>query len=229
MGTHLVLHLHRRVEREIRQGGGGGSNNNIVTIKNECWEGKQTLISMSSAKAAVVIPVLVLTIVIQILGATTTTFKFTYSGITNFTTEHSLISIGANIPETSRDEDGALIHLLQAFYFILALAVPVYSCVMYAVLFFTKSTPNNVRRIFTLSEIALSWSAMDVYLVASVCSVVQTPNFGKKILEEYCTDCIKIEAEIYPAFSLTCIGAVLNFVVGLWLVKTARGVLHHSQ
>eukprot|EP00970_Alexandrium_tamarense_P003642 scaffold570_cov169-Alexandrium_tamarense.AAC.24 len=124
LGTHLVLHLHRRVEREIRQGGGGGSNNNIVTIKNECWEGKQTLISMSSAKAAVVIPVLVLTIVIQILGATTTTFKFTYSGITNFTTEHSLISIGANIPETSRDEDGALIHLLQAFYFILALAVP---------------------------------------------------------------------------------------------------------
>eukprot|EP00956_Cyclotella_meneghiniana_P005948 scaffold7775_cov61-Cyclotella_meneghiniana.AAC.19 len=216
-GTQTVLHLHRGVQIQVEK---KGDNPTIHS-----WEGKQYLIAQSGYHPVVVLLALVASIALLIIGATVQTFKFKYSGMTKYETTHSLISIGLNIPETARD-DGVMIHFLQAFYFILTMAVPLLSCCIYGLLFYVKLTPDLARRIFLLSETALAWSALDVYLLSTMFAVVQIPNFAKHLVDEYCKSCFTIEAEINPSFALTCAAALLNFFLGLLLVKRAQRLLY---
>ena len=158
-GTQTVLHFHRGVQMQLEKSG------DSPTLHS--WEGKQYLIVQSGYHPVVVLLALVASIALLIIGATVETFKFKYSGMTNYETTHSLISIGLNIPETARD-DGVMIHFLQALYFILTMAIPLLSCCIYGIIFFVKLTPLWARRLFLLSEAALAWSALDVYLLSTM-------------------------------------------------------------
>lgn len=158
-GTQLVLHLHRKVHMQLERDDGN------PTLHS--WEGKRSLISQSGCNPLVVVLGLVLSASLLVVGAIVEAFKFKYEGLTSHETSHSLISIGLHIPETARD-DGVMIHLLQAFYFILTMGVPLLSCCIYGSLFLVKGSPLLARRMFVLAETALAWSATDVYMLSTI-------------------------------------------------------------
>jgi hypothetical protein len=215
-GTQIVLHLHRGVCRQLDEHG------DKATLHS--WEGKKSLIFQSGYHPVIVLLALASSAALVVVGSTVDTFKFIYSGLTSYSTTHSVISIGLNIPETARD-NGIMIHLLQAFYFILTMGVPLISCCVYGVLFFVKVNPHHARRLFVLAETALAWSALDVYVLSTVFAVIQVPNFARHLVDEYCKSCFTIKAEIDPLFAVTCAGALMNFFVGFSLVNKAQKTL----
>jgi hypothetical protein len=217
LGTQIALHLHRGgVCRELDKDGDKPTLNS--------WEGKKSLIAQSGCHAAFVLLALASSAALVVVGSTVDTFKFIYSGVTSYETTHSVISIGPNILETARD-NGVMIRLLRAFYFILTMGVPLISCCIYGVLFFVKATPHSARGMFVLAETALAWSALDVYMLSTVFAVVQIPNFARHLVDEYCKPCFTIEAKIDPLFTVTCAGALMSFFVGLMLVTKAQKTL----
>ena len=157
-GTQVVLYLHRGVHRQLEKEKDG------PTLHS--WEGKQSLVSKSGNHPVLVLLALVSSVALLVVGAAVKTFTFKYSGMTNYETYHSLISIGLNIPKTARDS-GFMIHSLQAFYFALTMGIPIASCFVYGVLFFAKVSSVWARRIFVLAETALAWSALDVYILST--------------------------------------------------------------
>ena len=245
IGTQIVLHLHRGVYRQIE------------TDKDEhilhSWVGKHTIVSKSGYHPALVLLALGFSVALLVVGAIIDTFTFKYSGMTNYETSYSLISIGLHIPETARDS-GFMIHSLQVFYFILTVGFPVMSCFVYGILFFAKVDSVWARRMFVLAETALAWSALDVYILSTIfagklvalkllsythgshsiptfryMAVAQIPNFAKHLVDEYCKSCFTIEAKIRPIFSLTCVGALVNFTIGLFLVNKAQKALFSME
>lgn len=241
-GTHVILHSHRSVQDRVKEDCDSlvccvhqkdeeesfNENRLSSTAKGttQLWEGKRTLANLTKTTPLKVLLPVVLTIALQMAGAFVKCFTFTYSGVSNFTTQHSLVSIGSLIPGSYTDPSNVLIRLVQAFYFILAIALPVYSCVLLLILFLWPfSTIREMHRLFILTEIAFAWSSLDVYALSAVSSASQVPKFSTGIVDTGCRTCYEVVPTIAPSVGWAFAGAAANLAVGLWLLNKAHRTL----
>jgi len=221
--THLILHLHRRVMY--------GKEDDMV--KNEVRGAEGSVDSRRNLAAAAGTPspvVGLLTIVAFVLmlgGSFLETFVFIYDKAGEHEERRfSLISIGTSVPTSAKDPSLFGIRFIQAFYFILVLAAPLYNIVLFGYLYFMPMAARSRRRLLFLTEVTFAWGAIEVYFISAIFSVLQIPEFGTGVIDSGCSTCFEVGAKLLPEYTVLSIGAILNFGLSLWLIFRAHGVLY---
>lgn len=225
--THVILHLHRRVmygqEEDMKK---NERSNSISSADSGRGLGR----TAPKRPTAAVGLLLLAAFVLLMIGSFLETFVFIYEKVGEHEERrYSLISIGMSIQSSAKDASQFGIRFIQAFYFILVLAAPLWNVVLFAVLYFKPMASRNQRRLMFITEITFAWGAIEVYFISAIFSVLQIPEFGTGIIDSGCSTCFEVGAKLLPDYAVISIGAALNFGITLWLVWGAHAVLYkHS-
>lgn len=228
VGTHVILFHHRRLlypserstERSEEQQ--ATPREGLAAVEKKCLA-----VAAKTSK-----PLLILLVVIGqallIAGSIVNIYQVTNTdnrGVT-LKKDYSLISVGLEVPESTLDENDVGIRWIQAMYFALALALPIWNAVLWVSLYVCPMTVQRQRSLFFLSEITFSWSSIEVFVVSAVFAVLQLPTFGNGLIDAGCDQCYVVGSSIKPEFAILAIGCVWNVIVCIVLYRRAHCALY---
>jgi len=137
--------------------------------------------------------IMALTLLVTILGETLHTFEFQFSGLAELilppeklTTQFSLISLGKLIPHAARNggylSGGLWAKWLTLMFFAFAMVIPLIRLLLLALLWSVPMTLRHTRRLFHLIEVIAAWSAMDVFIVSVIASVLEIGGLSQDVI-----------------------------------------------
>lgn len=144
-----------------------------------------------------VTPMLVASIVLQLVGAYVYAFRFTFRGAAAYLlelvdpslieTSQSLLSLGARIPGVSDPAHGSFGPLvIQAVFYMFAFVVPIVQLVVLLVLWYTPLRLRRQFQLYTTAEILHAWSALEVFVVSILAALLELQQFVGFIVDPYC-------------------------------------------
>ena len=139
---------------------------------------------------------------------------------------YSVISVGQAIPESSIDPTDVGILYIQAMWYFLVVAMPIWCSFLFGLLFFVSWTQKWMERIFVMAEIAFAWSCAEVLLISTIFAVLQMPTFGDGLIEADCAACFTVDSRILKEFAYLAVGSTLNVMVNVWLYRKAHHVVY---
>ena len=138
------------------------------------------------------------------IGITKTSFVFEFGGLAglalgeeNRRTAYSLVSLGTSIPASSHSTVGT--YILMTAYFFYAVVAP-FACLYW--LFILLVFPMNVKRqldILFLAEIANAWSAVEVFCLSIVASLLEISTFASFIIGDRCETINEVVQDYWPS------------------------------
>jgi hypothetical protein len=141
---------------------------------------------MSSLAAAVLLSI----------GMTQESFKFEIGGIAgdilgeDRISYYSLLSLGGSLPESVRYRSSMGIILLEVAYYLYAVVIP-FACLGILVFLMICPMTLTAQRFFlTLAEITNAWSAVEVFSLSIIASLLEISTFASFIVGDKC-DLIK--------------------------------------
>jgi uncharacterized membrane protein YGL010W len=82
------------------------------------------------------------------------------------------------------------------------------------------------RKDFFVSEIAFSWAAAEVLVLAvTIFSILQIPKFGNGLIQSGCKECNRVDSALYGEFAIICVSSVLTVCVNFYLFRRAHKVV----
>mmetsp|Transcript_1563 Transcript_1563/g.3786 ORF Transcript_1563/g.3786 Transcript_1563/m.3786 type:complete len:474 (-) Transcript_1563:371-1792(-) len=229
LSTHLILHYHREVHYHK------AANSVVVaeTGNDDSGEkrGMKEVGNLSTRFILSAIGALVASMIFYLAGVLTETFEVTSTRGTNVVSNsYSIRSIGMAIPGAYIDRGHLGTRFIQAMWFFLGVAMPLWCSVLFVVLYaLPRLSKRWMRIIFTLAEIAFAWSCAEVLFLSTIFAVQQMPIFGDGLVENNCAACFVITTKILPEFSVLCIGTILNVGANVWLYRKSHNILYHDQ
>jgi len=169
----------------------------------------------------------------MISGSYIDSFTFTFEGAAGLVmklrgedpaTNYSLLSIGSSIPSASQDPDAFSIRWIQAAFYTFAFAAPVALLAVLFVLWLVPMTSRVQSSIFHLAEVFNAWSAMEVFILSIIASLLEIEQFSQFILGDGC-DSINVLLKKYFKELLDgdykCFDVKSTLLTGSWLLFTA--------
>ena len=142
-------------------------------------------------------PVLVSSILLQLVGAAVYTFSFTFGGLAAWALQlispsliqssYSLISLGADIPSVADptvNPSGPAV--IQAVFYIFAFATPLLQLLALLALWFVPLRTSRQFQLFVAAEILHAWSGLEVFVVSILAALLEIQQFVAFIVEPYC-------------------------------------------
>lgn len=187
------------------------------------------------------------------VGVSVTTFNFEFKGAAAYLMEllneptvksHSVIELGATLPESSMHPNSFGVRWIQFTYFLFVLIVPILHLCVLLFLWLFPLTPKAQRRVFTLTEVLNAWSSVEVFVVSIIAALLEIRQFthlmvGDKcdmingILEKYFSDVLDGDPQCFDVIATLDDGCWILFgaciiylcVAGV-VMKTCHSMLH---
>ncbi|KAL3790089.1 hypothetical protein HJC23_013600 [Cyclotella cryptica] len=244
---HVMLFFHRRtlVPRiPVYSGRHESLSRHIFEDKH----GRGLVKLTKRFRRTIVITVLV-TFILICVGVNLKCFHFTFNGLAGTALgqsrirEFSLVSIGNHIPQSVQDPSSFGIHWIQTCYFFFALVMPLVCLLSLFVLFVYPLTIKQQQKVFVLAEVTNAWSAIEVFVIAIVASLVEIAPFSDSMVGKHCSllnqilsgwsggngdelhHCFGVKSSLDGSSAVLIIGVTLNSL----LVSTLHRFAHHAM
>lgn len=135
---------------------------------------------------------MLLAVVLLSVGITQESFKFEIGGLAgdllgdHRTTYYSLLSLGSSLRRSVKDPSSLGIIVLEIIFYFYAVVTP-FACL--GILFFLLLCPmtlSSQRVVLALAEIANAWSAIEVFVIAIIASLLEISTFASFIVGHHC-------------------------------------------
>jgi len=240
---HAILFLHRRSTLPVIPVYSG----RYESLSRHIFDDKhgRGLLKMTRFFRRAVVIAIVLTLVLLVAGANLHSFHFTFNGIAGVALgesrvrEFSLVSIGESIPQSVQNTSSFGIHMIKTTYFFFALVMPLMCLISLLILFVVPMRMRRQQQIFILVEVTNAWSAVEVFVISILVSLVEIGPFSSSMVEQHCsmlekilagfsTDelhhCFSVKSTIDSSAAVLITGVILNSL----LVSTFHRVCHHA-
>jgi uncharacterized membrane protein len=225
LGTQVVLYSHRCLIYDDGEAVCRTDGEEIVP--EEPTLGKQPLVASAKVRMIVMLLLLASTLALAIVGCVINIFEVTetQAGMTT-PTVYSVISVGSRVPSASLEPNSIGVRWIQAMYFFSGFALPLWTLVLFAVLYLFPMTVQWHKRVFMLAEMTFSWSSIEVLLISIIFSVLQIPSFGSGLIKSGCEFCYQVGSSIFPEFAVLAVASALHVAVSIWLYRQAHEALY---
>mmetsp|Transcript_12556 Transcript_12556/g.31778 ORF Transcript_12556/g.31778 Transcript_12556/m.31778 type:complete len:691 (-) Transcript_12556:145-2217(-) len=152
------------------------------------------------------------------------TFKFTFSGVVGMllpldkqVTEFSLIEAGAFIPSILDNLSLATRigeYFVVVVYYAFALVTPIMRMVACLVLWAAPLTTHQKEIMKSITSMLGTWSALDVFLVSVIASILEIGNLTSSIMGDACDS-------LYELLGIQCLRLDASFLTGSWVMAVA--------
>lgn len=138
------------------------------------------------------------------IGISLKSFKFEIGGIAgdmlgdHSTSRYSLVSLGASLRRSVKDPSVG-IAVLQVTYYFYAVVMPFVCLSLLVVLLLCPLTLPTQRRVLAMAEIANAWSAIEVFVIAIIASLLEISTFASFIVGDRCDLISKILKEYFES------------------------------
>ena len=114
-------------------------------------------------------------------------------------------------------------------YFLFAVVVTPWNSILVGILYVYPMVQSVKEKVFFLTEITFAWSALEVFLLSVIFSILQIPKFGNGLVQSGCTECYKVDAVLFGNFAVICVSTAMNLSANLWLVSRAHKVVYCTR
>eukprot|EP01111_Echinosteliopsis_oligospora_P007505 TRINITY_DN2268_c0_g1_i1.p1 TRINITY_DN2268_c0_g1~~TRINITY_DN2268_c0_g1_i1.p1 ORF type:complete len:1347 (-),score=287.19 TRINITY_DN2268_c0_g1_i1:129-4169(-) len=219
--SHLIVRCHRVATEEY-------------TAPNSSE--KQALYKQSYQKWMVpaIIILTLASLVMVIVGSIIYTFNFEFKGAFGYlltlieqpsSSSYSVFSLGRAIPKSSLSPHSSGIIFIQISFYIFAIVMPI---IYLSVLFLLWVVPLSFkaqRRMMVVMEVTQAWSALEVFVVAVIASLLEIRQFAQFMVGDRCDLVNKIIAKygtnIIPGGDYRCFDVVATLQEGCWTLFAA--------
>ena len=236
---HAALFYHRETMRHISEEGNNATNNSakISSILNHGFKirNANSHKRLSRISQGLVMFLLIMTMGLLVLGFLQESYTFEIGGLAGMMlgdganrTSYSVLSLGAALPSSVEDPQNPSIVFLQGIFFFFTMATPIICLFLNIFLLVTPLTLEWQRCILVATEVANSWSAVEVFLLSILAALFQISTFAsfmvgdkcdvindlaKKIFDEIDTDtvCFTVDASVESNCWYLLVGATANF------------------
>jgi len=242
---HAMLFLHRRSTLPSIPVDSG----RYESLSKHVYDDKRGrgLLKMRKCFRRTVIFAFIFTFMLILIGANLHSFRFSFDGVAGVVLgesrhrEFSLVSIGESISQSVQNESFG-IHWIKMTYFFFALVMPLVCLTLLFTLFIIPMRLKRQQQIFILAEIANAWSAIEVFVIAVLASLVEIGPFSASMVEQHCIlfdqllsgftgsggdklhHCFRVKSSIDGSVAVLVIAVILNSL----LVSTLHRLCHHA-
>jgi hypothetical protein len=226
LGTQVMLYRHRLVIYD-EAGAACGPDDEEVVLQEEPTPDKQPLVATAKVRKLVMLLLLVSTLALVVVGCVIDIFEVTNSQAGETASIlYSVLLVGSRVPSASLEPNNVGIRWIQAMYYFLGFALPLWSLVLFAILYLWPMTAQWHKRVFLLAEITFSWSSIEVLMICIIFSVLQIPGFGNGLIGSGCEYCYQVGSSIFPEFAVLAVASALHVAVSIWLYRQAHAALY---
>merc|ERR1712150_105852 len=144
------------------------------------------------------------------------------------------------IPQSVEIPSSFGIHFIQLSYYFFAIFMPFLCLGVILTLFFLPMKVNEMKVAFMIAEICNAWSAMEVFQISVIVSILQLSRFTAFIVGDHCEllhkvnmhlfgleddTCFDVEASIEAGTSILFIGIFLHSLLMMFTLQAARQAL----
>ena len=247
---HVMLYLHRRTMIPIVPVYSGRAESLGRHIFDDKHNGG--LVKLTRRFRRTVVAVIFLSILLILIGANLRSFHFEFDGAAGAVLgndggarirKFSLVGIGRGI-STSVPSPSFGIRWIQTCYFFFALVMPLLCLKVMLVLFVVPMTMARQRALFVVAEVMNAWSAIEVFMLAIVASLIEIDPFSESMVGERCKlldkllvglsadgaaegidKCFGITSSIDGGVAVLVLGVLLNSMV----VSMLHRLAHHAM
>jgi len=182
------LHAHRSYERSEQE---SNDESKETILSHEYRLGGQRL-RFSTLFKQVIISFIAVVILLLCIGCFLKSFTFEFGGLASAMLgdekkqNYSLISIGSAISRSVEDPDGPGIMFLQVVYFFFAIIMPFLCLLLLLVLLLIPMKREDQKTWLAATEVANSWSAIEVFALSIVVALFQLSTFASFIVGDKC-------------------------------------------
>lgn len=178
------------------------------------------------------------------IGATNKSFTFVFQGLLgdilgeNRSASYSLWTLGMSLPLSVEDPKSFGVTIIQITFLFFALVMPFACLVTITILYYIPMTLRGQQIVFMLAEIANAWSAIEVFLLSVLASMLELSQFASFMVGDHCDflkakffhdlfqnqTCFSVESNVRVGVIYLCTGvAMYNLIVfmGLRLAHNA--------
>jgi len=234
--THLVLAFHRQSQKPDRW-----------DVAKEWLEkngayGKRRILCRKAFRGSCgdrcnifgpffIVLLLATSLVLTAIGSYFKAFDFVIGGLTGFilsylnaspVSEYSLISLGIAVSEAYYEPNFVGIRIIQTSFFLFSLGIPVLHLLVMLLLWTCPLSPTAQKRIFKATEILNAWSALDVFVLSLLVSLVELNQLALFIVGDKCNPIneilVKYFSNVIPDGEDTCFQVHATLSDGCWLL-----------
>ncbi|KAL7543818.1 hypothetical protein ACHAXR_013117 [Thalassiosira sp. AJA248-18] len=245
---HMMLFLHRKTmlpSIPVYSGRYESLSKHIFDDKHG-----RGLVKLTKRFRRTIVLTLFLAFVLICVGVGLKSFHFKFNGVAgtalgdDSVRSFSLVSIGEHIPQSVHQDSSSSfgIYYIQTCYFFFALVMPLVCLVSLLALFLVPMRLKRQQRVFVLAEIANAWSAIEVFVIAIIASLVEISPFSESMVGTHCSllnqilsgwsggegddlhYCFDVKSSIDGSSAVLIIGVVLNSM----LVSGLHRFAHHA-
>ncbi|KAL7484832.1 hypothetical protein ACHAW6_010713 [Cyclotella cf. meneghiniana] len=244
---HVMLFFHRRtlVPRiSVYSGRHESLSRHIFEDKH----GKG-LVKLTKRFRRTIVITMLITFMLICVGVNLKCFHFVFNGVAGKALgqsrirEFSLVTIGSHIPQSVQDPSSFGIHWIQTCYFFFALAMPLVCLLSLFMLFVYPMTIKQQQKVFVLAEITNAWSAIEVFMIAIIASLIEISPFSDSMVGKHCSllnqilsgwsggngndlhHCFGVKSSLDGSSAVLIIGVMLNSL----LISTLHRFAHHAM
>ncbi len=172
------------------------------------------------------------------IGSTNKSFTFVFQGLLgdilgdDRSASYSLWTLGISLPLSVENPQNFGVTLIQTTFFFFALVMPFACLLTITVLFYIPMTLRGQQIVFMLAEIANAWSAIEVFLLSVLASMLELSQFAAFMVGDHCDflktkfffdlfqndTCFSVESKVNFGVIYLCTGVALyNLIVFIGL------------
>lgn len=131
-------------------------------------------------------------VVLMAIGITVKSFTFEFKGLAGIAlgkdriAEYSIISLGSTIPSSVEYPSNIGIQLIRWVFYFFALIMPFTYIVVISTLFIIPMKLKTQRIFFLIAEICNAWSAIEVFCISIVVSLLELSQFAHFMVGHHC-------------------------------------------
>lgn len=229
--TQLILYLHRRVQyHPVNKCSGEVETTELeepIEPEHTTEDSKVTIAAQTGTSVPILIFVLASCITLHFTGSSLDYYEVSSArGDVTVVQTYNSFSIGMGIPATAEDASDIGIRFLQLMYFLFAVVVTPWNSILVGILYVYPMVQSVKEKVFFLTEITFAWSALEVFLLSVIFSILQIPKFGNGLVQSGCTECYRVDSVLFANFAVICMSTVINISVNLWLFSRAHKVVY---
>ena len=240
---HVILYFHRQSLVRVQS----SDETRESLCRHEFDDKSGTKRRMTCFFAVAIVLIILLAVVFLSIGMTKKSFIFQVGGLAgkmlgdDRTKSYSLLTLGTSLPQ-SAEEPSFGMTCLQVAYFFYSVIMPFSCLAAIMVLFLWPMTYRWQTRILAVAEIANAWSAVEVFALSILASLMELSTFATFIVGDKCNvinaflanhfddelngddTCYTVTCSVASSVWFLICGAVLNS----WIVSFMLKVAHHA-
>jgi hypothetical protein len=198
------------------------------------------------------VAILFLTAVFLAIGMTQKCFLFEIGGLAgkllgdNQIKSYSLLTLGTSLSQSAENPSFAMT-CLQIAYFFYAVIMPFSCLIALGILFLVPMILPWQQRIMVICEISNAWSAIEVFVLSIIASLLELSTFASFIIGDKCSllngflaenfheqldeqdSCYTVSSSVSATVWYLVCGAILNSMIVSFLLKVAHRAIHECM